>query len=72
MEKVDNKLKPCPFCGFEMIEIDSPNGFDKRAICNKGKGGCGAEIGWYISIQELRKAWNQRVKRVRYEKEIIN
>lgn len=69
MNEIDIKLKPCPFCGFEFIEIDSPNGLDKRVICNKGKGGCGVQLGWFISIKELKKAWNQRVKRVRYNKD---
>lgn len=59
-----NDLKPCPFCGNEKVEIDGQ--MDKRVICHKGKGGCGAEVGWYISIIELRKAWNQRVKKVKY------
>ncbi len=63
----NEKLKPCPFCGSETIEINSPNGIDKEVICNLGKGGCGATVGWYVSIQKLRKAWNQRVKRVKYD-----
>ena len=56
-----NKLKPCPFCGNENIEIDKRD-LDMRVICHKGKGGCGAELGWFISIIELRKVWNKRIK----------
>lgn len=63
-----DSLKPCPFCGFQYPEINSPNGIDKEIICNRGKGGCGCCVGWYVSIIELRRAWNQRVKRVRYDK----
>ena len=62
---MDDKLKPCPFCGFKFPEIDSINKIDKRVICHKGKGGCGAEVGDYVSIVELKRAWNQRVKRIR-------
>ena len=58
---MSDKLKPCPFCGNENIEIDSRD-LDRRVICHKGKGGCGAEIGWFTSIIELRKAWNKRIK----------
>ncbi len=61
----DEKLKPCPFCGNENIIIDV-QGMDKRIICSINKSGCGAEVGWYLSVIELRKAWNKRVKRVKY------
>jgi len=59
----EDSLKPCPFCGNKNPEINISR-IDKEVICNLGKGGCGARIGWYVSIQELRRAWNQRVKRV--------
>jgi hypothetical protein len=54
------KLKPCPFCGSNEVEINSPNHIDKEIVCHKGKGGCGACVGWYVSIIELEKAWNRR------------
>jgi hypothetical protein len=63
MGETDDKLKPCPFCGFQFPEINSPNGFDKEIVCHLGNGGCGARVGWYISIVELRRAWNKREKR---------
>jgi len=62
-------LKPCPMCGNPDVEI-SHKQLDKEVICNYGKGGCGLRLGWYVSIIELRKKWNTRVKRVRYEKEV--
>lgn len=60
---IDGKLKPCPFCGSEEPIVMIDGRMDKRIICNKGKGGCGAEIGWYVSIIELRKAWNGRKRK---------
>jgi len=55
-----SKLKPCPFCGAKepIVEIDGR--MDKRIICNQAKGGCGACVGWFVSIMELREAWNRR------------
>ena len=60
-----NKLKPCPFCGATepIVQINSPNKMDKEIVCHLGKGGCGARVGWYVSVIELRNAWNQRVVR---------
>ena len=49
---IDGRLKPCPFCGAKepIVEINSPNGMDKEIVCNLGAGGCGARVGWYVSI----------------------
>jgi hypothetical protein len=66
----DELLKPCPFCGNKNISICS-NHMDKEAVCSINNGGCGATIGWYVSIIKLRKAWNTRVKRVNYDKEAL-
>ena len=60
---IDGKLKPCPFCGAkEPIVESSHDRMDGEIICNKAKGGCGARVGWYASIIQLRKAWNRRAK----------
>lgn len=64
-----SRLKPCPFCGAkEPIVHIYQRSMDKQVVCDLGKGGCGACVGWYVNKQELLNAWNQRVKRVRYEK----
>jgi hypothetical protein len=60
-----SELKDCPFCGAkEPIVHLREDRIDKEIICDLGKGGCGARVGWYVSIIEVRNAWNQRVKRV--------
>lgn len=56
-----SKLKSCPFCGAKepIVHINEQR-LDKEVVCDLGKGGCGARVGWYISIMELRGAWNRR------------
>lgn len=64
---MEEKLKPCPFCGNNEITITvriGKNGFRDRyaVLCDYGDGGCGAESGWYHSKEEAVFAWNQRKK----------
>ena len=63
----NSKLKPCPFCGMTypvnlMCRKGKDGWRDKYfVLCEYDSGGCGAESGWYHSIEEAEEAWNRRV-----------
>lgn len=52
-----DKLKPCPFCGYEKIDIEK---FDDiglfMAICPR----CGAKSGILENHKRVAEAWNRR------------
>ena len=62
-------LKACPFCGNpEAIVIryraDGVKLFsDRYAILCRYDPGCGAESGWYKSVDEAAGHWNQRKRK---------
>ncbi|MDE6148582.1 MAG: Lar family restriction alleviation protein [Ruminococcus sp.] len=57
---MDNKLKPCPFCGCNNIKVDLPLDFTGLyyCICN----GCRASTAIFSSREQAMKAWNRRTK----------
>ncbi len=69
---MENKLKPCPFCGNGNITIVVDNAYhsfgiaDKdevvnfKVICSVTSCGCGASTGWKYSKEEAIKDWNRR------------
>ena len=59
------KLKPCPFCGNDKINIcryeRTGESFSMyAAYCDYSEGGCGAESGRRYSIDSVKEAWNRR------------
>jgi len=53
---MDEKLKPCPFCGGKAkVQSDSFNGGEFSVLCK-----CGASIGEGGSKEHITKKWNQR------------
>lgn len=50
------KLKPCPFCGSERIEVKYFY-FMPYIICDK----CHAQTPCYSNYKEVCEAWNRRV-----------
>lgn len=54
---MDNKLKPCPFCGGEAILAENANSEELLVECCN----CYAHTGLYCSEQEAIDAWNRRV-----------
>lgn len=58
-EKINNKLRSCPFCNFEKPVLTDE-------ICEDGlfavwcKDGCSASIGFYDTAKEAYEAWNTR------------
>ena len=61
---MNDKLKPCPFCGNEptLIVYRGKDGWRDRyaVLCRYDDGGCGAESGWYHYEEETIEAWNRR------------
>lgn len=55
---MDNKLKPCPFCGGEAILAENTNSEELLVECCN----CYAHTGLYCSEQEAIDAWNNRVQ----------
>lgn len=55
---MDNKLKPCPFCGEEAILAETTNSEELFVECCN----CYAHTGLYCSEQEAIDAWNSRVE----------
>lgn len=61
-----NGLKPCPFCGCELIELvqrpryhmNVQNGTEWYAICKC----CCATSACFISDHDAEEAWNSRAK----------
>lgn len=51
------KLKPCPFCGWEVIWKYETNDYEFKCKCSK----CGASSDSYGKLQEAIEAWNRRV-----------
>lgn len=68
-DKVDEKLKPCPFCGADVesgVHIDVVVSFDELeddthygVICEN----CGARIGYFKILEEAVEAWNRNKSR---------
>ena len=54
---MDNKLKPCPFCGGEAI-IDGCDDTLWIVICKE----CNASIGYKETKEEAIEAWNKRIE----------
>ena len=54
MNKENEELKPCPFCGGEAEIVIS--GGERRVDCKK----CGARSDWYDTEVEAVAAWNNR------------
>lgn len=61
---MNDKLKPCPFCGGEAtIRIfRGKDGWRDRyaVICRYDEGGCGAESGLFHYEAEAVEMWNMR------------
>ena len=67
-DNVDEKLKPCPFCGADKengVHIDVVVSFDELeddthygVICEN----CGARIGYFKILEEAVEAWNRMVE----------
>ncbi len=53
---MDNKLKPCPFCGGKAIQSDCGYGLQQILCCD-----CGAHSGFFPTILLARAAWNKQV-----------
>lgn len=54
------ELKPCPFCGGEVAEVDEEDGIF-FVVCNYLNGGCGASSCHRTDEAEAIEAWNRRV-----------
>lgn len=52
----ENKLKPCPFCGNNKIEVKYLY-FRPYIICEK----CYAQLPCYNTYTRVAEAWNRRV-----------
>lgn len=56
---MNKKLKPCPFCGSNKVEVRTDDEeISWYIFCN----GCGAMDGYAISEDEMVKAWNWRTE----------
>ena len=63
----DYRLKACPFCGNNLLQLVEykPDGVRRFTIkyavlCNYEFGGCGTESGHYKSAEEAFANWNMR------------
>lgn len=58
---VNDKLKPCPFCGNKKIIIST---MDEEFIvrCAYTEDGCGASTGFFDEKEEAITAWNRRTE----------
>lgn len=52
-------LKPCPFCGSELVTIVENKG-QYSVMCALPYGYCNAKQGWYQSKEQAIRAWNRR------------
>lgn len=53
-------LKPCPFCGGEaeiLVDSDRTSSKPWSLRCT----GCGVDLRWYATQQEVRARWNMRI-----------
>ena len=71
-----DKLRECPFCGGEALEIVTCMQIEECAhfeecpaaepyvcmVCSIDKGGCGASTGYYDSAEKAVAAWNRRTQ----------
>lgn len=71
-----NKLRECPFCGKQSVEIATCMQLEECAhfeecpaaepyvcmVCSINKGGCGASTGYYDSAEKANAAWNRRAQ----------
>lgn len=57
-----SKLKPCPFCGANVIKLIAPKG-TVMFICNN----CGADVCFFGAEREPKatKSWNERFGEVK-------
>ena len=56
---MNEKLKPCPFCGSNRVQIRTDDeGISWYIFCNN----CGAMCGYALSEDEVVKAWNRRAE----------
>lgn len=60
---MNNKLKPCPFCGSHAELESEPKEFPYgenwlHVVCTK----CGASSGYYLNEDLAREAWNTRCR----------
>ncbi len=55
---MNNKLRPCPFCGGEVKKVIAPINWTIMFICPK----CGADVCFYGAEHEPKatEAWNRR------------
>lgn len=67
LRKLEEILKPCPFCGSDKLTINGDDFGDFAVICDfmdfdtKTEGGCGATTGYYYKSEEKAvEAWNTR------------
>ena len=54
---MENKLKPCPFCGGEARRYEGIN-FGFGVVCKK----CGAKVDGYASKSSASRVWNRRTE----------
>ena len=68
VEKVEERLKPCPFCGGSFTKhmtndelINESHGVLRHTIvCNVHKGGCGTTCGFHGTKSRATEVWNTR------------
>ena len=54
--RLENKLKPCPFCGSFIIALDFDNSNGDKVICRE----CGGQTMRHGSEPEAIMSWNLR------------
>ena len=59
-EEKRTELKPCPFCGADVVKFTGPMKGTQMFVCHK----CGADVCFYGAEFEPKatEAWNRRVK----------
>lgn len=56
---MNDKLKPCPFCGGEKVRFAYLGTTESHAICCEN---CGAESNEFDTEEEAIEAWNTRAE----------